>query len=385
VPQARIESGGLSSVTKNRWSWAEIDLSAISGNVARLKALTAKGTLFMAVVKADGYGHGGEEAARAALSGGADRLGVATLGEGLQLRHAGISAPIMLLSEPPESSIRALLENDLTPTVTTREFAIALGKWAMARGLEAPYHLKVDSGMNRIGVRAEDAAQFALLLWDFPGLRLEGTFTHFATADVPGDWEVERQLERFLGALAEMRTEGVAPGIVHAANSPATILYPETHLNMVRCGLSIYGMYPSLAARERVQLMPARSVKARATLVKRVAMGESVSYGFTWTASAPTTVATLPLGYADGIHRAGSNEIVVLAAGKRCRQIGRVCMDQLMIEVPRGIELSRGAEVIVVGEQAGERVTIEDLAKTAGTINYELTCALGMRLERVYR
>jgi alanine racemase len=380
----RIETGGLSSVTKNRWSWAEIDLSAITDNVTNLKALTGKGTLFMAVVKADGYGHGAEKSARAALAGGADRLGVATVAEGLELRHAGISAPVMLLSEPPEASIPALLENDLMPTVTTREFAVALGKWASARGLEADYHLKVDSGMNRIGVRAEDAAQFALGLSDFPGLRLEGTFTHFATADVPGDWEVERQFERFRAALEEMRTEGVAPGIVHAANSPATVLYPETHLDMVRCGLSIYGMYPSPAARESVRLTPARSVKARATLVKRVGMGESVSYGFTWTAAAPTTVATLPIGYADGIHRAGSNKITVIAAGKRCRQIGRVCMDQLMIEVPRGVELARGDELVLVGEQAGERVTIEELAEASGTINYEITCALGMRLQRVY-
>jgi alanine racemase len=372
-------------VTNSRWSWAEIDLSAITRNVANLKALTKSGTLFMAVVKADGYGHGGVEAARAALAGGADRLGVATIAESLALRQAGISAPIMLLSEPPEAAIPILLEEDLTPTVTTREFAVALGKWASAGGRQARYHLKVDSGMNRIGVRAEDAAQFARGLSDFPGLQLEGTFTHFATADVPGDWEVERQLERFTRALAEMRTEGVNPGIVHSANSPATILYPETHLDMVRCGLSIYGLYPSPVARERVQLIPARSVKARATLVKRIGMGESVSYGFTWTAAAPTVVATLPLGYADGIHRFASNEITVLVGGKRCRQIGRVCMDQLMIEVPRGVDVSRGDEVVVVGEQGAERVTLEELAEAAGTINYEMTCALGMRLERVYR
>jgi alanine racemase len=372
-------------VTKNRWSWAEIDLSAISDNVAGLKALTKAGTLFMAVVKADGYGHGGVRAARAALGGGADRLGVATLGEGVELREAGVSAPIMLLSEPPEAAIPQLLAHDLTPTVTTREFAVSLGKWAAAKGLQARYHLKVDSGMNRIGVRAEEAARFAAGLSDFPGLELEGTFTHFATADVPGDWEVERQLERFTSALEEMRTEGVNPGIVHAANSPATILYPETHLDMVRCGLSIYGLYPSPAARDRVKLTAARSVKARATLVKRIGMGESVSYGFTWTAAAPTVVATLPLGYADGIHRAASNEFAVLAGGKRCRQIGRVCMDQLMIEVPRGVDVRRGDEVVVIGEQGGERVTLEELAEAAGTINYEMTCALGMRLERIYR
>jgi len=372
-------------VTKNRWSWAEIDLQAITANVAALKALTKSGTIFMAVVKADGYGHGAVKAARAALGGGADRLGVATVAEGRELRAASVSAPIMLLSEPPESAIPLLLEHDLTPTVTTREFAVALGKSASARGLQVGYHLKVDSGMNRIGVHPEDAAKFALGLSDFPGLELEGTFTHFATADVAGDWEVQRQFERFCSALAEMRTEGVNPGIVHAANSPATILYPETHLDMVRCGLSIYGLYPSPATREHVSLTPARTVKARVTLVKRVAMGESVSYGFTWTAAAPTVVATLPLGYADGVHRSASNEITVLLGGKRCRQIGRVCMDQLMIEVPRGVDVSRGDEVVVLGEQGNERVTLEDLAEAAGTINYEMTCAFGMRLERVYR
>lgn len=372
-------------MTKNRWAWAEIDLSAITSNVANLKALTPASTQFMAVVKADGYGHGSVHSARAALAGGADWLGVATVGEGLELRKAGISERIMLLSEPPQESIPRLLRHSLTATVTTRDFAVALGKQATAEGSVAPYHLKVDTGMNRIGIRAEDAAQFALGLSDFPGLRLEGTFTHFATADVPGDWEVERQIERFRSALQEFRTEGVDPGVVHAANSPATILYPETHLDMVRCGLSIYGLYPSPAAQKRVKLTPARTVKARTTLVKRVGVGESVSYGFTWTAAAPTVVATLPLGYADGIHRVASNEISVLVDGKRCRQIGRVCMDQFMVEVPRGVSAAYGDEVVIVGSQGREHIALEELAEASGTINYEISCSLGMRLERVYR
>jgi alanine racemase len=372
-------------MTQRRWAWAEIDLSAIAANVSTLKALTKPGTLFMAVVKADGYGHGSARVARTALGAGADRLGVATVDEALVLREAGISAPIQLLSEPPESAIPSLLENDLIPTVTTREFAVALGKWASARAAEARYHLKIDSGMNRIGVRAEDAAEFSRNLADFPGLRLEGTFTHFATADVPGDWEVGRQLGRFQGALAEMRTEGVDPGIVHAANSPATILYPESHFDMVRCGIAVYGLHPAPSTLRSVELRPARAVKARVALVKRIAMGESVSYGFTWTAAAPTVVATLPLGYADGVHRVVSNEIDVLIGGKRCHQIGRVCMDQLMVEVPRGVEVSRGDEAVIVGAQGDGRITLEELAEAAGTINYEMTCSLGMRLERVYR
>jgi alanine racemase len=310
---------------------------------------------------------------------------VATVDEAMELRDAGISAPVQLLSEPPESAITTLLENDLVPTVTTREFAVALGRWASARGTEARYHLKIDSGMNRIGVRAEDAAEFARNLADFPGLRLEGTLTHLATADVPGDWEVTRQLQRFEQALAEMRTEGVDPGAIHAANSAGTVLYPESHYDMVRCGIAIYGLHPAASTHGQVELVPAMSVKARTSLVKRIGMGESVSYGFTWTAAAPTVVATMPLGYADGVHRVLSNEMDVLLGGKRCRQIGRVCMDQFMVEVPRGIEVKRGDEAVIVGQQGSETILLETLAEKAGTIDYELACAFGMRLERVYR
>lgn len=371
-------------MTEDRWAWTRIETAAITRNVRALKARARPGTLFMAVVKADGYGHGAVPSARAALGGGADRLGVATVVEAIELRTAGISAPIQLLSEPPQSALDTVLVHNLIPTVTTREFAVALGKSASERGVEAPYHLKIDSGMHRIGVRAEEAAEFARGLSDFPGLRLEGTFTHFATADVPGDWDVERQTQRFISAVEEMRTEGVDPGIVHAANSPATILYPDTHFGMVRCGIAIYGLHPAPGTRNVIELEPARSVRARVTLVKRIGMGDGVSYGLTWQAAAPTVIATVPMGYADGVHRTSSNAMEVLIGGTRCRQVGRVCMDQFMVEVPRGTTVHVGDEVVVVGAQGDERVTLDDLAETAGTINYELSCSFGMRLERVY-
>lgn len=369
---------------ENRWAWTTINTGAISRNVRTLKARTRPGTLFMAVVKADGYGHGAVSSARAALAGGADRIGVATVREALALRAADITVPIHLLSEPPQNAVGAILDHGIIAAVTTREFAVALGKSAMTRGVDAGYHLKVDTGMHRIGVRAEDAAEFARGLADFPGLRLEGTFTHYATADVPGDWDVERQTQRFISAVEEMRTEGIDPGIVHAANSPATILYPDTHFGMVRCGIAIYGLHPSAATRTIVALEPARSVHARISLVKRIGMGDGVSYGLTWQAAAPTVIATIPLGYADGIHRASSNSMEVLIAGQRCRQVGRVCMDQLMVEVPRGVSAEVGDEVVLVGRQGDETIILDDLAETAGTINYELSCSLGMRLERVY-
>jgi alanine racemase len=222
------------------------------------------------------------------------------------------------------------------------------------------------------------------MLAEFPGLTLEGTFTHFATADVPGDWDVTRQMQRFRQVLDGMRTERVDPGIVHAANSPATILVPESHFGMVRCGISLYGLHPASSTYDAIELRPAMTVKARATLVKRIGMGEGVSYGLTWHAGAHAMIATLPLGYADGVHRVLSNRMPVLVDGQRAAQVGRVCMDQLMVEVPRGVQAVRGSEFVLVGECGSQRISLDDLAEMAGTINYELACAFGMRLERFY-
>lgn len=371
-------------MTNRRWAWVDIDLEAIRHNVRALHALTPPDTLFMAVVKADGYGHGAVEVAQAAIEAGANRLGVATVQEAHELRQAGLRAPIQLLAEPPEATVGELLDEDIVPALYSREFAGALGRAAAARGVNARYHLKVDTGMNRIGVRAEDAHEFAAMLAEFPGLELEGTFTHFATADVPGDWELSRQLKRFRSALTAMKAERVDPGIVHAANSAATILAPESHFDMVRCGIALYGLHPSDASRDSVDLRPAMSVKARATQVKRIGVGEGVSYGLTWHAGAPATIATLPLGYADGLHRALSNRMEVLGGGRRLAQVGRICMDQILVDVGRYADAERGSEFTIVGDQGTESVSLDDLAVVSGTINYEMACALGMRLERVH-
>lgn len=368
-----------------RAAHVEVDLKAIAHNIRTLKGRTASGTLFMAVVKADAYGHGAVQVARTALTYGADRLGVATIDEAIELRQAGIRAPLHLLSEPPASTVPLILEHELVPTVTTREFVVELGRQAAAAGCEAPYHLKLDTGMNRIGVRAEEAAEFVAGLKGFPGLRHEGTMTHFATADVPGDWDFESQMERFQSALVRMRDEGIDPGIVHASNSAGTILHPEAHFHMVRCGIAIYGLHPDASTYGRIELKPAMSVKARLTLVKRIGMGEGVSYGLTWRAAAPAIIGTLPLGYADGVHRVMSNRFAVLVGGKRCDQVGRVCMDQFMVELPRGSSFAVGEEAVLVGSQGSETITMDELAGIAGTINYELACAFGMRLPRRYR
>ncbi len=367
-----------------RAAHAEIDLKAVAHNIRALKGLTPQGTLFMAVVKADGYGHGAVNVARTALAYGADRLGVATLREAVELREAGLRAPLHLLSEPPVEAIPEIIEHGLIPTVTTREFAVELGRQAAASGIEAVFHLKIDTGMNRIGVRAEEAAEFVSSLKGFPGLVHEGTMTHFATADVPGDWDFERQMERFKTALERMRDEGVDPGIVHAANSAGTILHPDAHFHMVRCGIAIYGLHPDRSTYGRIDLRPAMAIKARLSFVKRIAMGEGVSYGLTWRAAAPALIGTLPLGYADGVHRVLSNHFSVLVGGKRCEQVGRVCMDQFMIELPRGSSFRIGEPAVIVGSQGSETILMDELADAAGTINYELACGFGMRLERRY-
>lgn len=368
-----------------RAAWAEVDLGAIARNVRALKALTPQGTRFMAVVKADGYGHGALEVARSALSAGADRLGVATLDEAIALREAGITAPLHILAEVPPEGSALVLEHGIIPTVASREAALALSRAAMLAQREAVCHLKIDTGMNRIGVRAEDAAALASRIGDLPGISIEGAFTHFATADAPGDWEFDRQVTRFTSALETMRTEGVRPPVVHAANSAATIMHPETHHDMVRCGIALYGLPPSKAASGMVRLDPAMSIKARVSFVKRIGLGEGVSYGFTWHAGGPTTIATLPLGYADGIHRVLSNKMSVLIGGRRCVQVGRVCMDQIMVEVPQGLDVQVGDEAVIVGRQGSEIISMDDVAELAGTINYEMACGFALRLERVHR
>ena len=367
-----------------RYARLEIDLGAVAHNVRTLKALTPSETLFMAVVKANGYGHGAVRVAEAALDAGADRLAVATIAEAIELREAGFSCPVHLLQEPPVSSAGLVIDHDIIPMVVTREFGVALSREAVAEGTRAPYHLKIDTGMNRIGVRAEDAAEFASRLHDLDGIELEGTCTHFATAEVRGDWDFERQLERFEAALQAMKTEGVQPGIVHAANSAATILHPEAHFDMVRCGIAIYGLHPGSSTYDRIDLRPAMAVKAQVSFVKRIQMGDGVSYGLTWRAAAPTEIATLPLGYADGVHRVLSNKMRVLVDGQACEQVGTVTMDQIMIQIPRGASVAPGDEAVLVGSQGAESISMDELADAAGTINYELACSFGMRLDHVF-
>ena len=365
---------------------ATVDRSAIRDNVATLHGL-AGGAIVCAVVKADGYGHGSAAAARAALDGGATWLAVASPREAIELCDAGIdpAVPILLLSEPDAAEL-AGAGPDLPAGV---RFTVA-----SAGGVEVlesvhpgagpwPVHLKVDTGMHRVGETPTAAPALARAVEASPALTLEGTWTHFAVADEPDDPFTATQTARFDDALAGLRAEGVDPGIVHLANSAGTIAHPASRRDLVRVGISIYGIPPSAALEGAVPLRPALRLTAPVTAVRVVEAGESVSYGRRWFAEGPTRVATVAVGYADGIRRASAScGVEVLVRGHRAPVLGVVTMDQLMVAVDDGVTV--GDEVVLIGEQGDHEITVEEIAGRLGTIGYEVVTAIGPRVRRVH-
>lgn len=390
---AGFSDESLESVTgpERRWSWVEIDLSAIRHNIQVAKRRLAPGCRLMAVVKANAYGHGAVQVAKIALSAGAAQLAVATVNEGVQLRRAGIDAPILVLSEPPASAIPLLLHHRLTPSVYTPEFAIAYGEAADRHGVRAPFHLALNTGMNRIGVRFDEAVEFVRQISFHRALEQLGTFTHFATADCAETLDFHMQLRRFKETVAAMRAAGIDPGLVHCANSAAILRYPETHMDMARLGISMYGFHPCPETRGYFDLRPAMSVHARITAVNTPPMSEGVSYGMNYRSTGSVKICTIPVGYADGYVRALSGRTSVVYAGHLCRQVGNICMDQCMFEVDmrshathRRLDPHVGDEVLLVGAQSPAAVSIEDLCDVLGTIPHELCCAFSLRMPKVY-
>ena len=378
--------------TLPRGAWVEVDLDAIAHNVRLARAHLGQRRHLMAVVKADGYGHGAVPVAKTALANGADHLAVSTVGEGVKLRQAGITAPILLLSQPPMRAIPYLLSYDIMPTVTTTDFALALGEEADLHGMVAKYHLGIDTGMNRIGVFYLDVVDFLESINFHRGLELAGVFTHFATADEESDWDFRIQLNRFNDALQLMRNARIDPGIVHCANSASIERYPEAYFDMGRVGITMYGLAPSGVLRGFEDLRPAMSVKAQISYIKEPQMGEGVSYGLKYRVAKPVQIATIPLGYADGLRRNLSGRMKVLCNGRPCLQVGAICMDQTMVEIPLGHSVRGqaggaqiGDEVVIIGHQGGLEVTADMMADELGTINYELVCGFGMRLPRIYK
>jgi alanine racemase len=291
----------------------------------------------------------------------------------------------------------ALIAANVDVTVSSLRFLNAAARAALNAGAAARFHLKIDTGMHRIGVAPAEAARVVLEAANLPGVELGGVFTHFATADVEGDWDAASQLRRFESALAAIRNAGITIPLVHAANSAATVLIPEARYDMVRVGISLYGLYASEDVPRHLKLDPVMSVKARTTLVKTITTGEGVSYGLTYHAPKPVRIATLPLGYADGMPRRLSNRIDTLLEkdGRRLPQVGRVCMDQLMVEIPDDESVAVGDTFVVIGTATvaatdlrpahSEEITIEDYARAADSIEHEITIGFGRRLEKVYR
>ena len=364
----------------DRSAWAEVDLGAIASNASVLAEL-ASPALLCAVVKADGYGHGAVTVARTALDAGATWLAVALTSEGAQLRDAGISAPILLLSEPPVDEHRDVVHFGLTPTVYTEEGIDSLAR-AATRPLKV--HLKIDTDMHRVGVAPGGAVVMAKSIASRKELVLAGVWTHCAVADEPGHAATAQQRERFEAALAELHAAGIDPPLVHAANSAGTIDQPAMRHGMVRCGIALYGLDPSPALAGRVALRPAMQLAARVSHVQTVPAGDAVSYGLRRPLEVDSVIATVPIGYADGVPRrlfdVGAE---VLIGGKRRPLAGVVTMDQVLVDCGTD-RVRRGDEVVLIGAQDDERVGAEEWAALLGTISYEIVCGISTRVPRKY-
>jgi len=367
----------------HRPAWVEVDLAAIAHNLRALKQHLGEGVRILAVVKADGYGHGAVPVSDVALASGAELLGVACVEEAMELRAAGVDAPILILSAVLPEVIDAALSEDISLTVGDVAFARVLAAKAQARGLTARAHVKVDTGMSRLGVPVDGAVQAIVQIASLEGIRLEGLCTHFPSADNDPDFTLE-QARTFARIANELEQRGIRPSWVHAANSAAAITLAESRFNLVRIGLAMYGLHGSAGAPWPVDLRPALSLKARVTAVRPLAAGATVSYGRTYRADRPTTLATVPIGYADGYSRALSNRWQMLVRGRRCPIVGRVCMDATMIDVGTISDVGVGEEVVIYGQQNDDRIAVEEVAALLDTIPYEVVCAIGKRVPRRY-
>ncbi|HZC08124.1 MAG TPA: alanine racemase [Ktedonobacterales bacterium] len=369
-----------------RPTWLEIDLGAIARNTQRVRQIAGPATKVLVSLKADAYGHGALPVARVALRNGAEWLGVATVSEARPLRDAGVSAPILVFGYTPPWQAREAARLDLRATVFDLDSARALAQAAREQGRVARVHVKVDTGMARLGLRTEDIAAivaFARELRAIPGLELEGVFTHFATADSLDQSYARRQLQRFQTTLAALAADGPLPPIIHAANSAALLTLPEARFTMARAGVAIYGLPPSDEVGLPEGFTPALSFRTVVAQVKWIPAGEGISYGATYVTEAPTRVATLPVGYADGFRRAPRNWGEVLIRGRRASLLGRVAMDQCMVDVTHIPGVEQGDEVTLIGRQGDDELTAQAVAERLGTSVYEVVSSLLARVPRL--
>ena len=369
--------------------WVEVDLKAIAHNIRELRRITNPKARFMAIVKANAYGHGIIEVARQSLENGAEALGVANIEEGIQLRKAGIDAPVLIFGYTSPVHVKKLIEFDLTQTVYSYETSRALSEAVAAYGKKIKVHIKVDTGMGRLGLLREitdSSVSEVESISRLPMLELEGIYTHFATADKSDRSYAGKQFEIFMDFLNQLRIAGLEIPVTHAANSAAIINMPETHLDMVRAGISIYGLYTSEEVdRSIIKLKPAMELKTKIIHLKKVPAGFKVSYGTTYETDKPTTIATVSIGYADGLNRLlSSNGRMLVCGGHSVPIVGRICMDMTMLDVGEIPEIVMEEEVVVFGKQGNASISVDEIASTINTINYEVVSTIMERVPRIY-
>lgn len=369
-----------------RPAWAEINLDNLADNMREIRRLAKDSAQVTAVIKADGYGHGAKYIAQTLLENGADRFAVSGLDEALELRKSGIKEPILILGYTQPERAKAIVGNDIEQAVYSYELARSLSMEAQRQNKTAKVHIKLDTGMGRIGFKADETAAAQIKeIYNLPNLIIEGMFTHFAIADEKDKSYTNEQFDKFIRVADQLEKEGIFIRLKHCGNSAAIIDLPQMHLDMVRAGIILYGLAPSKDVElDGINLKQVMSLKARITHVKEIDAGESVSYGRKFIASQKTKIASLPLGYADGYTRMLTGKAQALVNGIRVPVIGRICMDQCMIDVT-GIEDAKvGDEVVLFGKQKNSFISIDEIAEKLGTINYEIVCMIGKRIPRVY-
>ncbi|WP_110954853.1 alanine racemase [Anaerosinus massiliensis] len=366
----------------NRAVWAQVDLAAIAHNMKEIKSKVQGNAKICAVVKANAYGHGVVAVAKTAIETGADYLAVAILNEALELRHAGFLEPILILGFTPAEHADQLVRHDIEQAVFTLEMAEALSKAAANQQKTAKVHLKIDTGMRRIGIRPDQAGAFAEKIQSMPNLEIVGMFSHFATADSEDKAFAQTQLARFKTAIAQVESKKIHIPIKHIANSAAILEMPEAHFDMVRAGIILYGLWPSDEVKHSIDLKPAMQLKAKVAYVKTMPSDCGISYGQIFRTQRESKIATLPIGYADGWTRLLTGKVRVEIHNKLVPIVGKICMDQCMADVTEIADVQIGDEVILFGS---EQVSIDDIANLLGTIHYEIVCMVGKRVPRVYK
>lgn len=366
--------------------YASIDLDALIHNVNTCKARLSDGSIFMPVVKADGYGHGAVPLSRVLVENGIERLAVATLEEAITLRHNGIEVPIMILGYTPDDRAHLVIEYDLIQTVYKYDMAKNLSKLASDDNKKAKIHIKLDTGMGRIGFIPHDASlEIVTDILRLPGLCVEGIFTHFSKADEVDKTYTMEQLNKFNRFVLALEDRGFHIPIKHTANSAGIIDVDSSHKDVVRLGISLYGFYPSkYVMKDKVDLQPVLSLISHIIHIKEVEAGTYIGYGGTHVTTDRAVIATIPVGYADGYDRLLSSKGHVLIRGRRAPIVGRICMDQFMVDITHIEDVEDLDEVVLIGKQGHEEITADEIAEIKGTINYEVVCQLGKRIPRVY-